>query len=85
MSDLKSRFEKAAEDVKTLTERPDNEAMLALYAHFKQATQGDVSGSRPGMMNMVARAKYDAWANLEGTSSDDAMEGYIGIVEGLMG
>ena len=53
-----SAFEQAQKDVKTLTQRPGNDDMLALYAHFKQASQGDASGSRPGMFDMINRAKF---------------------------
>lgn len=81
---LKQQFEKAAADVKTLKERPDNQALLDLYANYKQATDGDVSGERPGAFSMVARAKYDAWAGLKGTKPDDAMKAYVKIVEGLL-
>lgn len=85
MSDLKSSFEQAQKDVKTLTERPSNEDMLALYAHFKQASDGDVSGKRPGMLDMVGRAKYDAWAKLKGMSADEAMQKYVAKVNELLG
>lgn len=83
MSDLESRFKKAGEDVKTLSERPDNEMLLKLYAHYKQGAEGDVSGSPPGMMNFVGRAKYDAWEALKGLSKEDAMTAYVELVEGL--
>lgn len=85
MSDLKSAFEQAQADVKTLTERPGNDDLLALYAHFKQASDGDVSGKRPGMLDMVGRAKYDAWAGLKGMSKEDAMQKYIDKVNELLG
>lgn len=85
MSDLAAQFEKAQADVKTLTSRPSNDDMLFLYAHFKQATSGDCSGKRPGMMDMVGRAKYDAWAKLSGKSADEAMQGYIDKVKSLLG
>lgn len=83
MADLKKKFEKASVDVKSLDERPSNDDMLALYAHFKQATAGDVSGDRPGMFDLVGKAKYDAWAGIKGTSKEDAMKKYIAIVERL--
>ena len=83
MSDLKAEFEQAQVDVKKLTERPSNDDMLALYANYKQATDGDVSGKRPGMLDMVGRAKYDAWAKLKGTDSDTAMQAYIDKVREL--
>ena len=84
MADLKAQFEQAQADVKTLTKRPGNEDMLALYSLFKQASQGDVSGSRPGMLDMVGRAKYDAWAKLKGTGKDDAMKKYVDKVAALL-
>lgn len=85
MADLDARFEQAQRDVKTLTERPSNEDLLELYALFKQATAGDVSGKRPGMLDMVGRAKYDAWAKLKGTSPEQAKQRYIEKVEALLG
>lgn len=84
MSDLKSQFTQAQQDVKSLTKRPDNNDMLFLYAHFKQAAEGDVKGSRPGMLDMVGRAKYDAWAKLKGTAGDAAMQKYIDKVGALL-
>ncbi|KZE33883.1 acyl-CoA-binding protein [Crenobacter luteus] len=84
MSDLKAAFEKAQADVKTLAERPDNQTLLQLYALYKQATDGDVSGERPGMMDFVNRAKYDAWDKLKGTAPDQAMQSYIDVVQRLL-
>ena len=84
MADIKAAFEQAQKDVKTLTKRPGNEDMLFLYAHFKQAAEGDVKGSRPGMLDMVGRAKYDAWAKLKGTKADDAMKKYVDKVATLL-
>jgi len=84
MADLKAEFEQAQKDVKTLTKRPSNEDMLALYSMFKQGSIGDVSGPRPGMLDMVGRAKYDAWAKLKGTTPDDAMKLYIAKVKGML-
>ena len=84
MADLKKSFAQAQEDVKTITKRPSNEDFLFLYAHFKQAEKGDVSGSRPGMLDMVGRAKYDAWAKLKGSSADTAMKAYIDKVASLL-
>lgn len=77
-------FEQAQQAVKTLSQRPGNDDMLALYAHFKQASQGDVSGSRPGMFDMVNRMKYDAWAALQGMSQAAAEQAYIDRVNSLL-
>lgn len=83
MSDVQA-FDQAQKDVKTLTRRPGNDDLLFLYAHFKQATDGDVTGKRPGMLDMVGRAKYDAWAKLKGTGKDQAMQKYIDKVQALL-
>lgn len=83
MSDLKARFEAAVADSKTLAERPDNASLLKLYAFYKQASEGDVEGRRPGFTDMVGRAKFDAWSAIKGTSGDEAMNQYIGLVESL--
>lgn len=79
-----SQFEQAQADVKTLTKRPDNDDLLFLYASFKQASAGDVSGKRPGMLDMVGRAKYDAWAKLKGTAQAQAEQQYIDKVAELL-
>jgi acyl-CoA-binding protein len=83
MSELKSRFDQAVADSKQLPERPDNMTMLKIYALYKQATVGDVEGSRPGFTDMVGRAKWDAWNELKGKSSDEAMEAYVSLIESL--
>jgi acyl-CoA-binding protein len=83
MSDLTTQFEKATRDVQKLPKKPDNDTMLRLYALYKQATVGDVSGKRPGFMDMVGQAKYDAWARVKGHSKDAAMQSYIDLVNQL--
>ena len=85
MADIKAAFEQGQKDVKTLTKRPSNDDLLALYSLFKQGSEGDVSGSRPGMLDMVGRAKYDAWAKLKGTGKDAAMQKSIDKVKSLLG
>jgi acyl-CoA-binding protein len=82
-NDLKARFEQAMVDVKGLSQRPSDNDMLSLYALYKQATEGDVSGKKPGMFDFVARAKFEAWEGLKGTSAEDAMQSYIDKVRAL--
>ncbi len=80
---LEKAFAKAAEDVKGLSKRPRNDQLLELYALFKQATDGDASGARPGLFDVTGRAKYDAWARKQGTATDAAMKAYIDVVAAL--
>ena len=81
MSDLAAKFEDAQKRVKQLSKTPPSDDLLSLYALYKQATAGDVSGSRPGMLDLKGRAKYDAWAKAKGTSKDDAMTKYVALVD----
>ncbi len=83
MASLQDQFEQASRDAQNLDKRPDNETLLRLYALFKQATEGDVSGPAPGIFDFKASAKYDAWSKLEGTSQDSARKKYIDLVKTL--
>jgi acyl-CoA-binding protein len=83
MSDLKTQFETAVANSKNLSERPDNMTLLKLYALYKQASAGDNTEKKPGFTDMVGRAKWDAWNNLKGTPSADAMQQYIDLIESL--
>jgi acyl-CoA-binding protein len=80
MSDLAQRFADAQARVKPVTGL-GNDVMLDMYALYKQATVGDVSGSRPGMLDLKGRAKYDAWTKRKGTTKDAAMTAYIALVD----
>ena len=81
--DLKTRFDTAAAAAKQTRKRPDNATLLKLYSYYKQATEGDVTGGRPGGFDFVGGAKHDAWTKLKGMSADDAMTHYIKQVERL--
>jgi diazepam-binding inhibitor (GABA receptor modulator, acyl-CoA-binding protein) len=81
--DLISEFERAAERSRELTKRPTNEELLSLYALYKQATEGDAAGDRPGGFDFKAIAKFDAWAELKGKTKNTAMEEYITLVSNL--
>ena len=83
MADLKAAFESAVAGSKELSERPDNATLLKLYALYKQATTGDNAETKPGFSDMVGRAKWDAWNRLKGTSSEDAMQQYIALIDSL--
>jgi diazepam-binding inhibitor (GABA receptor modulating acyl-CoA-binding protein) len=81
MSDLKKKFDAAAKNVLTAKKDPGNDLKLRLYANYKQATEGDVAGDKPGAFDFVNRAKYEAWAKLKGTPAEKAMEDYIKLVD----
>jgi acyl-CoA-binding protein len=81
--DLNKSFLQAVDRVRELDTRPSNENLLKLYGLFKQATEGDVKGERPGGFDFKAIAKYDSWSSQRGMSRDEAMQTYIDLVNAL--
>jgi len=81
MPDVKKQFDAAAAAVLKAKKDPGNDMKLKLYANFKQATEGDVKGDKPGFTDFVNRAKYEAWAKLKGTPQEEAMKAYVKLVE----
>ncbi len=79
MSELKQQFEEAVNYVQSGSGdfKPDNDLKLQFYALYKQASEGDVKGKKPGLTDFVGRAKYSAWEKVKGMSSDQAMQSYI--------
>lgn len=82
-SDLKNKFDEMVKAVRdaTIDFNPNNSQKLKLYAFYKQATEGDVKGECPSIVNMVERAKWQAWNAIKGKSSEDAMQGYLKVFE----
>ena len=83
MATPQAAFDAAVVASKQLPEKPDNMTLLKIYSLYKQSTEGDVQGKRPGFTDMVGRAKYDAWATVKGKSKDEAMQEYADLVESL--
>ncbi len=81
---LDEQFQKAQVDVKSLASKPSNDVLLKLYAFFKQAAEGDISGDRPGGFDFKGMAKYDAWAEISGKSADEAKQAYVDLVASLL-
>ena len=81
---LADDFSAAQARVKQLSKTPASDELLELYAYFKQATVGDVSGDRPGMLDFKARAKFDAWSARKGLAKDGAMTAYVNLVSKLV-
>lgn len=85
MSTDVEQFQKAAEVAKSLPERPDNDTLLKLYALYKQGSEGDVKGEKPGFFDFVGVAKYEAWERLQGLDPDEARAKYVSLVRDLGG
>jgi acyl-CoA-binding protein len=81
--ETQQQFDSAVARSKEFTKRPSNEELLQLYALFKQATEGDAQGDRPGGFDFKAIAKFDAWSDLKGKSREASMREYIELVDRL--
>lgn len=81
--ELQQQFESAVAKSKELTKRPSNQELLLLYALFKQGSEGDVSGDRPGGFDFKAIAKFDAWAEQKGKTKETAMQEYVSLMDKL--
>jgi diazepam-binding inhibitor (GABA receptor modulator, acyl-CoA-binding protein) len=81
---LDEDFQAAQTRVKQLAQTPPPERLLELYSLYKQATEGDVKGARPGMLDFKGRAKYDAWAGRQGTAKEAAKQAYVELVQRLV-
>ncbi|KAI7854557.1 acyl CoA binding protein-domain-containing protein [Circinella umbellata] len=78
------RFNKALHIVQHLSPsssfQPTKEQKLELYALYKQAAQGNVDTQRPGIFDVVGRAKWDAWKKLEGLNILEAKHRYVEVL-----
>ncbi len=79
-----NEFAEAQKKVQSLSSRPGNDTLLELYALYKQGTEGDAGGKRPGMLDVKGRAKYDAWALRKGMSKQAAQDAYVALVAKLL-
>ena len=82
MSALQAQFEVAIVTSRSLRV-VKKEDQLKLYSLYQQAKIGDVSGRRPGLTNVVNRAKYRAWEQLRGTSRYSAMQEFVKLTAAL--
>ncbi|XP_059801651.1 enoyl-CoA delta isomerase 2, mitochondrial isoform X1 [Hypanus sabinus] len=79
-----AEFDHAKDKLKTLKKDPGNEVKLQIYALFKQATQGPCNSSKPSMLDFVNKAKWEAWNSLGKTSTEEARQKYVDLIESLV-
>ncbi len=80
---LQQVFNEAAKVARSFPkEMLDQRDQLMMYGLYKQALQGDVTEAHnaPSKLNVVARAKYDAWKKFQGLPQQFAMEQYSKVV-----
>ncbi len=81
--DIDQGFQQAIADSRSLSLKPSTDTLLNLYSLYKQATEGDINAPEPGAFDFVAKAKYEAWASLQGKSKDEAKKEYIDLIQKL--
>ncbi|XP_012672374.2 enoyl-CoA delta isomerase 2, mitochondrial [Clupea harengus] len=78
-------FNNAKEKLSGLKKDPGNEAKLKIYALFKQATKGPCNTPKPGMLDFINKAKWDAWKSLGSVSQEEAKQQYVDLITSLAG
>jgi acyl-CoA-binding protein len=63
----------------TDAKKPSDKEKLQFYALYKQATVGKCNIPQPWAVNVVERAKWEAWNGLGNMSSDTAKERYCAL------
>jgi len=80
---LKEKFDMAVDVVQSLPkegpQQPSDQVRLKFYSYYKQATVGKCNTSGPGMfsLDLVGKAKWNAWNGLGDMSSEEAMANYV--------
>ncbi|GAA5956532.1 hypothetical protein JCM3765_003474 [Sporobolomyces pararoseus] len=78
---IHKRFERAVDIIQSLPKsgpiQTGYDDKLLLYAVYKQATEGNIKTSRPGMFDVLGRAKWDAWNKRKDLSQSDAERMYV--------
>lgn len=75
-------FQASASKISSYSWLPDDQK-LQFYGLYKQCTIGDINTKQPWAINMVAKAKWDAWKNFEGFPKESAMKAYIFLQQQL--
>ena len=81
---LDDDFAAAAEDISNNVNKTlSDDELKEVYALYKQGTIGDVNTSRPGMLDIKGKAKWDAWNGKKGMDQKEAKEKYVALVAQL--
>lgn len=76
-----AEFESAATAVQSLPKTPSDTDKLKLYGLYKQATVGDNTTDKPGMLDFKGKMKWQAWEDKKGLSQEEAEKEYIALVK----
>ena len=57
--------------------KPSQSQQLVYYGLHKQISVGKCNEKQPGRLNIIARAKWDAWNKLGNMSKEEAQKKYV--------
>ena len=87
-SDLKAQFEQAARESTELRFATGQQTHCPDLRTVQTGKRRRHNTKRPGMTDFVGRAKWDAMGRNKGTTTDQAMQAYVDLineVEGMIG
>lgn len=76
-------FSMAADHLQTIHQKLPSTDLLEMYALYKQATVGKCNTSKPGILNIQGRSKWDAWNALGEMSAGQAKKMYVAKLKTL--
>ncbi|CCW66674.1 unnamed protein product [Phytomonas sp. Hart1] len=77
MRSLCDEFDSVQKSFAASAAKLDDNTKLKFYALYKQATVGNVNIAKPWLMDIMGRAKWDAWSKLKGMDLTEAKQMYV--------
>jgi diazepam-binding inhibitor (GABA receptor modulating acyl-CoA-binding protein) len=84
MEDVEKEFEKSVDHIRRKSTFTSGEDLLILYGLYKQITEGNCVTPQPWSVQVIERARWEAWYKNRTMSREDAMRKYIEKVNDLM-
>ena len=79
-----NEFLTAAEYAIKLNQSPTNDELLSLYKYYKQSVVGNNDTPKPGLLNIRAKAKWEAWTSVKDLSKHNSEVEYIKLVNQMI-
>lgn len=80
-SPLDVAFNAAADHLRKITNKLNNNQLLELYGLFKQGTEGKCNTPKPGWLDGRGRRKWEAWRSLGDMPNEEAKRKYVELVQ----
>jgi acyl-CoA-binding protein len=84
MSTLQEQVDAAVQALSASKVKVPQDTQLRLYGLYKTFTVGACDGPKPGLLEFVQRAKWNAWKEAEARGKDNAMAEYLQISASIL-